>query len=363
MHRPLSALIVGLLLPLASHAGNTLVTPGIEFVHHDWFLACDNTGTCRAAGYGPENADSLLSLMLERAGGPGTAVKARLRVGEDGESAMPEGALRLQVNGRDLGPVQDTGADEAVALRPAQVEALLAALPGQARIEVIDSNRTRWPVSDRGAAAVLLKMDEAQGRIGTPGALVRRGTRAETTVPAARAKPVIASAALAAPRSGDSGLGSSEALRDALIATLGDSDDCPRLIEYTGTPEMVIERLDEHHVLVQALCQMGAYNYSNGFWIARDRPRSPRRRSRWKQRASRASNARSTRATRAAASATAFPARTGYGMARDSSPAVRSVPACAVACRAGTGCCQPCSVRCVECMHLHCHARRCCLRR
>ncbi|WP_164158823.1 DUF1176 domain-containing protein [Stenotrophomonas maltophilia] len=272
MHRPLSALIVGLLLPLASHAGSTLVTPGIEFVHHDWFLACDNTGTCRAAGYGPENADSLLSLMLERAGGPGTAVKARLRVGEDGESAMPEGALRLQVNGRDLGPVQDTGADEAVALRPAQVEALLAALPGQARIEVIDSNRTRWPICDRGAAAVLLKMDEAQGRIGTPGALVRRGTRAETTVPAARAKPVIASAALAAPRSGDSGLGSSEALRDALIATLGDSDDCPRLIEYTGTPEMVIERLDEHHVLVQALCQMGAYNYSNGFWIARDRP-------------------------------------------------------------------------------------------
>ncbi|MCI1133680.1 DUF1176 domain-containing protein [Stenotrophomonas maltophilia] len=272
MHRPLSALIVGLLLPLASHAGNTLVTPGIEFVHHDWFLACDNTGTCRAAGYGPENADSLLGLMLERAGGPGTAVKARLRVGEDGESAMPEGALRLQVNGRDLGPVQDTGADEAVALRPAQVEALLAALPGQARIEVIDSNRTRWPISDRGAAAVLLKMDEAQGRIGTPGALVRMGTRAETTVPAARAKPVIASAALAAPRSGDSGLGSSEALRDALIAMLGDSDDCPRLIEYTATPEMVIERLDEHHVLVQALCQMGAYNYSNGFWIARDRP-------------------------------------------------------------------------------------------
>ncbi|WP_049481577.1 DUF1176 domain-containing protein [Stenotrophomonas geniculata] len=272
MYRPLSALIVGLLLPLAPDAGNTTATPGIEFVHHDWFLACDNTGTCRAAGYGPESADSPLGLMLERAGGPGTPVKARLRVGEDGESAMPEGAMRLLVNDRDLGPVQDTGADEAVTLRPAQVEALLAALPGRARIEVIDNNGTRWPISDRGAAAVLLKMDETQGRIGTPGALVRRGTRAETRVPAAYAKPVIVSAALVAPRSGDSELGSSEALRDAVIATLGDSDDCPRLIEYTGTPEMVIERLEEHHVLVQALCQMGAYNYSNGFWIARDQP-------------------------------------------------------------------------------------------
>ncbi|MGF6417081.1 hypothetical protein ABH900_000542 [Stenotrophomonas sp. AN71] len=272
MHRLLPMLFVSLLLPFASHARNTSQQPGIEFVHHDWFLACDNTGTCRAAGYGPENAESLLGLMLERAGGPGSAVKARLRVGEDGESAAPAGTLHLLVNGRDLGAVQDTGADEAMTLRPAQVEALMSALPGHARIEVIDSSGTRWPISDRGAAAVLLKMDEAQGRVGTPGALVRPGKRAEASVPAARAKPVIMRAALAAARPGDSALGSSEALRDALIATLGNSDDCPRLIEYKGTPEMAIERLDDRHVLVQALCQMGAYNYSNGFWIARDQP-------------------------------------------------------------------------------------------
>ncbi|MGY5942174.1 DUF1176 domain-containing protein [Stenotrophomonas forensis] len=271
MRRLLSTLLA-CVLPLAANAGNPSLEPGIEFVHHDWFLACDNTGTCRAAGYGPETADSQLSLMLERAGGPRTPVKARLRLGEDGESAMPEGAMHLQVNGRDLGPVQDTGADDAVTLRPAQVDALLTALPGQARIEVIDSRGTHWPISDRGAAAVLLKMDEAQGRVGTPGALVRRGTRAETSVPAAHATPVIVRGMLVATRAGDSALGNSETLRDALIATLGGSDDCPRLIQYKGPPEMLIERLDDRHVLVQALCQMGAYNYSNGFWIARDQP-------------------------------------------------------------------------------------------
>lgn len=273
MYHPLSALLASLLLAPAAHAAGagTPPTPGIEFVHHDWMLACDNTGTCRAAGYAPENADSLMALMLERDGGPGTAVKARLRVGEDGESAAPEGSLRLLLNDRDLGRVEDTGADQQVTLRPAQVAALLAALPGQARIEVIDHRGTRWPISDRGAAAVLLKMDEAQGRVGTPGALVRRGKRAEASVPPARAMQVIVRGAVAARRASDAALGSSEALRAALIATLGNSDDCPRLVEYTGTPEMVIERLDDQHVLVQALCQMGAYNYSNGFWIARDR--------------------------------------------------------------------------------------------
>ncbi|MBY0239227.1 MAG: DUF1176 domain-containing protein [Burkholderiaceae bacterium] len=31
-------------------AGATGFT-GIYFQHHDWEMACDNTGTCRAAGY------------------------------------------------------------------------------------------------------------------------------------------------------------------------------------------------------------------------------------------------------------------------------------------------------------------------
>lgn len=272
MYRLLSALLASILLPAVIHAAPAPLEPGIEFVHNDWFLACDNTGTCRAAGYSAENSQGLLGLMLERAGGPGTTVKARLRVGEDGDTPMPEGPLRLHVNGHDLGPVEDTGAAEKVMLRPAQVDALLAALPGQARIEVIDGKRTLWPISDRGAAAVLLKMDETQGRVGTPGALVRRGKRAEASVPAARDMPVIVRGRLAAARPGDAALASSEALRDALIATLGAGDDCPHLIEYKGTPEMVIERVDGNHVLVQALCQMGAYNYSNGFWIARDQP-------------------------------------------------------------------------------------------
>ena len=44
--------------------------------------------------------------------------------------------------------------------------------------------------SSTGASAVLLKMDEYQGRIGTPGALVRKGTKAEAAVPMPTPVPV-----------------------------------------------------------------------------------------------------------------------------------------------------------------------------
>ncbi|RYD40495.1 MAG: DUF1176 domain-containing protein, partial [Verrucomicrobiaceae bacterium] len=47
-----------------------------------------------------------------------------------------------------------------------------------------------WTLSLSGLNAVLLKMDEAQDRIGTPGALVRRGNKPESSVLAPVPPPV-----------------------------------------------------------------------------------------------------------------------------------------------------------------------------
>ena len=80
--------------------------------------------------------------------------------------------------------------------------ALAANTPTFARFrdsaQTIDGKGKAWPISDSGAAAVLLKMDEAQGRLGTPGALVRRGDKAEASVPAALPVPVIVRGTLVA---------------------------------------------------------------------------------------------------------------------------------------------------------------------
>ncbi len=262
-------LFLALALAPAVHAAAPEPKAGVEFQHNDWSLACDNTRTCRAAGYSPEEPANLLSLMLERAGGPDAPVIARLRNGE-GDDPSPTGALRLRLNGKDLGPVQDTGEAEKVLLKQAQTDALLAALPRKARIEIVDGKGKAWPISDSGATAVLLKMDEAQGRLGTPGALVRRGDKAEASVPAALPVPVIVRGKLVAPRATDAALAKVPSLRKAMIASLPNADECTRLSE-GEQDEIEIQRLDTGHVLASTSCFMGAYNFSSGYWVVQDK--------------------------------------------------------------------------------------------
>ncbi len=263
-------LFLALALAPAAHAATPEPKAGVVFEHNDWSLACDNTRTCRAVGYSAEEPGNLLSLMLERSGGPNAPVIARLRIGEDGESPMPTGALRLRLNGKDLGSVQDTGNAEKVLLKQAQTDALVAALPRKARIEIVDGKGKLWPISDSGATAVLLKMDEAQGRLGTPGALVRRGDKAEASVPAALPVPVIVRGALLAPRSTDAALAKVPALRKAMIAALPDADECMRVSE-GEQDEIEIQRLDAGHVLASTSCFRGAYNFSSGYWVVQDK--------------------------------------------------------------------------------------------
>ncbi len=39
---------------------------GVNFTHHDWELACDNTRTCRAAGYQSDDDQLPVSVLLTR---------------------------------------------------------------------------------------------------------------------------------------------------------------------------------------------------------------------------------------------------------------------------------------------------------
>lgn len=255
-----------LVAALASSPSAT-TRPGAYFEHHDWLLACDNTGTCRAAGYQTDGGDLPVSVLLTRRAGPGQAVTAEVQTGDAwdaaGEPAQEAFPLSLRIDGRDLGTVAADGA-----LSSIQTAALLKALTRDSRIEWVAPEGTVYPLSDRGAAAVLLKMDETQGRLGTPGALMRKGTRDEASVPAARPMPVIDLPAL---DDADVTLSADEhqALLQELEAQL-EPDACPSLSfgnDGNAVSDFAVSALSSGKRLVSAHCWLAAYNSGSAFWV------------------------------------------------------------------------------------------------
>lgn len=153
---------------------------GFYTVQGDWELACDNTGTCRAAGYANEK-DSLefpVSLLLQRAAGEQAVVSARLQASYQGEPFWPLTAAKLSINGRPAGQittVPSSSSDGVVKLSEGQTQVLLDALKRHATISLQGADGMEWRLSSDGAAAILRRMDAFQRRSGTPSALINPG--------------------------------------------------------------------------------------------------------------------------------------------------------------------------------------------
>jgi hypothetical protein len=270
---PLLFALAGTLLAAPTQA----VPTGLYFSHGDWELACDNTGTCRAAGYHGDDKTLAVSVLLTRKAGPGQAVTGEMATGEYGENKelndLPKKfRLTLRINGKNLGQFAGENKSAVAKLSAPQVSALLAAAVGSGSIEW-QSGATHWELSGKGATAVLLKMDEFQGRIGTSGALVKKGARGEDAVLPASLPPVVQAAPLPKALAGDAQwLKKHEpALRQALKRSLKKDDNCDYLTEANDEPkEITLSRLSAGKLLVSTACWRAAYNDGGGYWVIDD---------------------------------------------------------------------------------------------
>lgn len=241
---------------------------GVSFCHKDWELACDNTLTCRAAGYSAEEGAGG-SVLLTRAGGANTPVLGRVTLADTaGDGSKQVDTLTLWIDGHAQGEVAKAENDEWT-LTDAQTQALIAAVKGSVKVE-FRGGAEPFELSSNGAFAALLKMDDAQGRLDTPGALVRKGNKPESSVPPAVAMPVIQQVKVrkASPRA----LSATELalLKPKLIASLTDEDSCDNLAPSDDQPEEgppTLTAVDGAHVLIAALCWRGAYNEGYGYWL------------------------------------------------------------------------------------------------
>lgn len=288
-------------LPLTSisaHAAYGTPFDGWGFVQDDWQLVCDNTLTCRAAGYADESQwdtpASILLTTLPREALPTAQIQFLPEVSEQRYTDV-----ELWLNGKNYGKLQPDTDGYLYGLTSQQIKNLINYARLDTNIE-LKAGSKRWTISDKGMSAVLLKLDETQGRVGTPLALVSKTNPNRQIPKAAKAKPVIKKA-LSYSDDDKQQLDLAKLVyfqkninkwidinAKQLVGSGNEMGDCelvsPKTEAYQQMQEYGADRLDwtftpvdAKHTLASHVCWQGAYNEGHGYWlINHDKPSKPK---------------------------------------------------------------------------------------
>ncbi|QEI07815.1 DUF1176 domain-containing protein [Pigmentiphaga aceris] len=229
----------------------------------DWTLVCDNTRYCEAKGLVEGNH---ATMRIEREAGPNTPINLvidalgelhpdLLRV-DDKPSVLQ--TLPWHIGGRrDLSETQlSLSRDNAKRALAAMIEANKLSLGASAQ------NAT---ISLIGLKAVLLSMDELQGRLDTPGALVRTGPLSENRVARSVPLPYLPVRTTVATAIPQGFLATVRTARSAAIAS-----ECEQDLQ---KPNDEAKSLSAKEVLVFLECRRGAYQSQYlSYRVNRDKP-------------------------------------------------------------------------------------------
>lgn len=246
---------------LSSFAGANSGLQGFHFEHKDWEIACDNTGTCRMAGYVPIYSDFIGSIHFERKAGEAVLLgEGRILYEQDKQDKSP--SFTLWLDGYSLGKIEVNTNEMPFydfSFTAKQTEKLLAALVGSPKIEIRNVDK-RWQISAEGATAVMLKMDEFQQRLDTPTALVRKGESNSPILqpqPLPKVKSVKPQASIREEILKDNP--KYERLSSLIKSIIDTEEDC---FSFKDEEAIVVYPLSKERKLIGTLCMMAAYNYS-----------------------------------------------------------------------------------------------------
>ena len=252
------------LLPLTAMA-----TPiqGFFKNYQDWDLICDNLGTCRMAGY-QEEGDDPVSILFTRAAGENAAVEGKLTIlpfGEADRDVQVGQDIEIWLNGKSLGTVKHISDENPDKLTEAQTKALLSGLKKESEIR-LTYGKTTLKVSDKGAAAAMLKMDEFQQRLNTPSALICKGQEKHAVL-APQPAPKIEVVSVNNRKITE--LKRGEKQYDNVLALLRKANSCDD--EDITSQDITLYPLTQNKVLAEALCVRGAYQSTNYYAVLDDK--------------------------------------------------------------------------------------------
>ena len=260
----------------------------VSFDHGEWELVCSNTGTCRAAGYQSDNhanAQPASILMTRKAGmNEPVQIEYALALYDDNEQETVSGPIYLFLNQQNYGVVSSKDDPLNGRLNAKQTQALLQLSHQHVKIEFKNKHHT-WLVSDDGMTAVLLKMDDVQKRVGTIGALVKKGHHNEQKV--LKAQPKLWVKRIHTDEEPYLELDEYSPQYKHVLAVLMDAKPQP-IDEYDSCEGIYDSEQDQHvfeqislyklsdqKVLATTLCWRGAYNEGYGVWVLDDSLKGP----------------------------------------------------------------------------------------
>jgi uncharacterized protein DUF1176 len=225
----------------------------------DWTAVCNNLGDCVAFGFSEEGADTDAYLKIDRQAG--AAAQPQVAIVFDSGDKQPAQTWTLSLDGKPiagLGLVHAAGGENGAraSLTGAAAEQLIAALRNGAALQLEAGDKSLEEVSLAGSAAVLLWIDDQQGRVGTVTALSRRGAAPASSVHPRLSAPLVRAAALV------SQAGLPQHAPRSLIKGVQDCD----FDASSGEPDDTIARLSPGVVLWGLECQMAAYNEVSVFF-------------------------------------------------------------------------------------------------
>ncbi len=236
--------------------------------YQDWDLVCDNTGTCRMAGYQDESSDPV-SILFTRAAGENAAVEGKFTIlpfGETDRDVQVGQDIEIWLNGKSLGKVKHISDDAPDKLTEEQTKALLSGLKKESEIR-LTYGKTTLKVSDKGAAAAMLKMDEFQQRLNTPSALIRQGQEKHAVL-APKVEPKIDAVSVNNRKTIE--LKHGEKQFNHVLALLRKAHDgC--VDEDLESQDITLYPLTKNKVLAEALCARAAYQYTNYYAVLDDK--------------------------------------------------------------------------------------------
>lgn len=243
-------------------AGTPVKAAGQLFQFKDWEVACDNTRRCQVAGYlreegGLEGVEfEPVALLLTREAGPQAPVEVKL-IAPTADNSKRASNAKWQVL-TDTTQLPAVSAEQAWPAAIAQT--LMTVLPKLQNLGFRRGKDERY-VSLSGLNAALLKMDDVQGRVGTPGALLRKGDKPESAVlpplPAPEIRPVPCMAARKSDAALIAPILAAVKKRDCWDDVPSDKDAAPGIV-----------RLSETRVMVTRLCWQAAYQSGRAAWVA-----------------------------------------------------------------------------------------------